>query len=74
MKSTYGDTRATDSIIRSGQKNTEKSISNICVVFECGRQESQSSTLPLSVHPTRGEAVDRTFKIDISVPLGPVFN
>ena len=29
-------------------------LSNICVVFECVRPVLQSSTLSLSVHPSRG--------------------
>ena len=33
MKSTSGDTRATDSIIKSGQKDTEASIIALVVFF-----------------------------------------
>ena len=49
-------------------------LSNIRVVFECGQPGLQSSTLHypfiLAVVGGRGQ----TFKIDKSVPLGPVFN
>ena len=43
-------------------------------MFECGRPGLQSSTLPLSVYPSRGGwpwiALSEN---DKSVPLGPVF-
>ena len=51
-------------------------LSNICfvLVFECGRPGLQRSTVPLSVHPSRGGRP----RIELSengksVPLGPVF-
>ena len=51
-------------------------LSNICfvLVFECGRSGLQSSTLPLSVHLSRGGRpwIELSEK-DKSVPLGPVF-
>ena len=51
-------------------------LSNICfeLVFECGWPGLQSSTLPLSVHPSRGGRpwIELSEK-DKSVPLGPVF-
>ena len=47
-------------------------LPNICfvLVFECGRSGLQSSTLPLSAHPSRGLNFQKN---DKSVPLGPVF-
>ena len=51
-------------------------LSNICfvLVFECGRPGLQSSTLPLSVHPSRGgRPWIEVSENDKSVPLGPVF-
>ena len=51
-------------------------LSNICfvLVFECGRPGLQSSTLPLSVHPSRGgRSWIELSENDKSVPLGPVF-
>ena len=52
-------------------------LSNICfvLVFECGRPGLQSSTLPLSVHPSRGgRPWIELSENDKSVPLGPVFS
>ena len=49
---------------------------NFCfvLVFECGRPGLQSSTLPLSVHPSRGGWLwIELSENDKSVPLGPVF-
>ena len=51
-------------------------LSNICLVlvFECGRPGLQSSTLPLSVHPSCGERPRiELSENDESVLLGPVF-
>ena len=51
-------------------------LSNICfvLVFECGWPGLQSSTLPLSVHPSRGgRPWIELSENDKSVPLGPVF-
>ena len=51
-------------------------LSNICfvLVFECGRPGLQSSTLLLSVHPSRGgRPWIELSENDKSVPLGPVF-
>ena len=51
-------------------------LSNICfvLVFECGRPRLQSSTLPLSVHPScGGRPWTELSENDHSVPLGPVF-
>ena len=51
-------------------------LSNICfvLVFECGWPGLQSSTLPLSFHPSRGEwPWIELSENDKSVPLGPVF-
>ena len=51
-------------------------LSNICfmLVFECGRKGLQSSTLPLSVHPSRGgRPWIELSENDKSVPLGPAF-
>ena len=51
-------------------------LSNICfvLVFECGRPGLQSSTLPLSIHPSRGgRPWIELSENDKSVPLGPVF-
>ena len=44
------------------------------LVFECGQPGLQSSTLPLSVHPSRGgRPWIELSENDKSVPLGPVF-
>ena len=44
------------------------------LVFECGRPGLQSSTLPLSVHSSRGgRPWIELSENDKSVPLGPVF-
>ena len=44
------------------------------LVFECGRPGLRSSTLPLSVHPSRsGQPWIELSENDKSVPLGPVF-
>ena len=51
-------------------------LSNICfvLVFECGWPGLQSSTLPLSVHPSPGGRPRiELSENDKSVPLGPVF-
>ena len=51
-------------------------LSNICfvLVFECGRPGLQSSTLSLSVYPSRGRRLRiELSENDKSVPLGPVF-
>ena len=51
-------------------------LSNSCfvLVFECGRPGLQSSTLPLSVHPSRGGQLwIELSENDKSVPLGPAF-
>ena len=51
-------------------------LSNICfvLVFECGRPGLQSSTLPLSVHPSSGgRPWSELSENDKSVLLGPVF-
>ena len=47
---------------------------DVVLVFKCGWPRLQSSTLPLSVHPSRGgRAWIELSENDKSVPLGPVF-